>query len=253
MANKKFNGVEFYQDWDRSEGGVCMVNAKTIKRYQELKNEQPKSDRYGVFFAFDEQQFDEGRQRLIRNGYLKEGEKVCDAGSGMYGTEKEIDRFLQFYKEHEVLMAKECNPQEVYFCEWNNHECMFTNDDAALKVVIGIFGKEVAHTIKRLYPGTPTNVLAPLTTRDEHLGQYEHTLMMLGRMEFDMGGFFSEGDCRHYRPDCLWGGNIKREMEKMRELYRELPDDIKDASPLSHEEIEDYCRRLEQWAGSIRS
>lgn len=248
QAVKTANGVKYYQDWDRTEGAICMVEPRTINRYHELKSEEPKSEQYGVFFAFNEQQLTDGRNRLIRRGFLKEDEKVVSAGYGMYGTRTEIDRYLEFYKEQAEKIKDECNPQEVYFYEWNNHECMFTNDDDALQCIVDTFGKEVAHKIVRLYPGTPTNVLAPLTQRDEHLKQYEHTLMMLGRMEFDMGGFFNEGDCRYHRPDCLWGGCVKREMEKMRELYRKLPDDIKDASCLSLEEIEDYCKRLEAWA-----
>ena len=245
---KTANGVKYYQDFDRTEGAICMVEPKTINRYWEIKNEQPKSELYGVFFAFGDKQFEEGRKRLIEKGYLKEGDKVCSVGAGMYGTESEIDRYFAFYRGRAKKIKAECNPQEVYFSEWNNHECMFTNDDNALKCIVETFGKEVAHTICRVYEGTPTNVLAPLTQRDEHLGQHEHTLMMLGRMKFDMEGFFNEGDCRYQRPDCLWGSNVKREMQEMRDLYRKLPDDIKDASCLSREEIEDYCKRLEAWA-----
>ena len=249
QAVKTANGVKYYQDWDRTEGGICVVNAKTLKRYRELRSEQPKSEQYGVFFAFNKEQFEQGYKGIVARGFLKDGEKVCDAGNGIYGTESEIDRFLRFYEERVEQIAKECNPQEVYFEEWNNHECMFTNDDDAMECIINTFGKEVSHTIYRVHAGTPTNVLAPLTQRDEHLKQYEHTLMMLGRMKFDMEGFFNEGlDCRRRRPDCLWGGCVKREMKKMRELYRELPDDIKNASCMTHDEIEDYCRRLEAWA-----
>jgi len=247
---KTANGVRYYQNWDNSEGGICMIKPKTIKRYYEIKSEEPKAVHYGVFFAFGEKQFEEGRKRLIRDGYLKEGDKVCSAGAGMYGTESEINRFFKFYDERGKRIGKECDPQEVYFCEWNNHECMISmDDDEALKCVISYFGKEAAHKIVRLYPCTPTNVLAPLTQRDEHLGQHKDTLMMLSRLKFDMEGFFNEGrDCRRRRTDCLWGGCVKREMQEMRDLYRKLPDDIKDASCLSHEEIEGYCKRLEQWA-----
>jgi hypothetical protein len=246
---KTANGVRYYQDFERTEGSICMIKPKTIKRYHEIKDEQPEDEHYGVFFAFGEKQFEEGRKRLIRNGYLKEGEKVCSVGAGMYGTASEISRFFKFYDERGKRIGKECNPQEVYFYEWNNHECMITmDDDEALKCVISYFGKEAAHKIVRLYPGTPTNVLAPLTQRDEHLGQHKDILMMLSRMKFDMEGFFNEGDCRRHRQDCLWGGCVKREMDEMRDLYRKLPDDIKDASCLSREEIEDYCNRLEQWA-----
>ena len=57
MKTKKANGVEYYQNWDNSEGGICMTNAKTIKRYQELKKEHPNTEDYGMFFAFCDKQF----------------------------------------------------------------------------------------------------------------------------------------------------------------------------------------------------
>ena len=249
MANeiKTANGVEYR--FVGEYGSIRMENAKTINRYLELKSGEPDTEKYGVFFAFGIDQFEEGRKRLIAKGYLKEGEKVCSAGMGLYGTSEEIDRYLDFYKQRIKLQGQECDPQEVYFYEWNNHECMVSmDDDPALKLIIDIFGKEAAHKIKRVYPGTPTNILAPLTERDKHLGEYDHTLRMLGRMEFDLHGFFSEGDCRYQRPDCLWAGCVKGEIQKTRELYNALPDDIKDASPMTKQEIDDYARRLEQWA-----
>ena len=246
METKTATGVEY--EYTKT-GGIRMLHAKTMNRYHELKNEHPKSEDYGVFFAFSNEQFEEGRKGLIRKGYLKEGEKVCQGPYGMFGSKDEIQRYLDFYAERGKRIKEECSPQEVYFYEFNNHECMVTcDDDDALRVVIDYFGNEAAHSIHRIYAGTPTNVLAPLTERDRHLGEYEHTLQMLGRMKFDCHGFFCEGDCRHYRPDCLWGGCVKREIEKMRELYRELPDDIKDASPLTKTEIEDYAARLMAWA-----
>ena len=248
MKTKKANGVEYYQNWETSEGGICMTNAKTIKRYQELKKEHPNTEDYGMFFAFGDKQFEEGRQWLIAKGYLKEGEKVLSAGMGMYGTQEGIDRYMAFYEEREKKIAKECAPQEVYFYEWNNHECMISmDDDEAMKVVIGYFGKEAAHKIVRLYPGTPTNVLAPLTERDKHLGEYRNQLMMLSRLKFDCEGFFSEGDCRRLRPDCLWAGCVKREMDEIRKLYHQLPDDIKDESPLSSEDIKAYGEKFDAW------
>lgn len=245
---KEANGVKYYRDWERTEGGICVVGAKTLKRYHQLTSEHPDSEKYGIFFAFGTDRFEEGKAMLIRKGYIKEGDKIVSAGMGMYGTRAEIDRYLKFYDERHERIAKECNPQEVYFSEWNNHECMFTNDDEALKCIVSTFGKETAHKIVRVCPGTPTNVLAPLTTRDEHLQQYEHQLMMLGRFDFDLDGFFSEGDCRHNRPDCLWGGSIQRFMQEVRKTYDELPDDIKDASCLSKEQIEQYAKRLIKWA-----
>ena len=250
METKTAKGVEYYQNWETSEGGIVMTNAKTIKRYRELNDEQPKSEDYGVFFAFSQKQFDEGVESLKRRGFIKDASELRSAGNQMVGTESEIRRFFKFYEGRAEKIKAECNPQEVYFYEWNNHECMISmDDDGAMQCIIETFGKEVAHTIERLYPGTPINILAPLTTRDEHLRQYDSTLMMLGRLSYDCHGFFSERSCCYHRPDYLWAGNIKGQIAEMRKLYEQLPDDIKDASCMTKDEIEDYAQRMTDWAG----
>jgi len=241
------NGVQYYFGGDY--GSIFMVEPKTISRFHELHNQQPDADKYGVFFAFSKEQFKKGYDSMVRRGYIKDGDKIKEGPLGMYGTEDEIHRFYEFYEERNKKIAQECDPQEVYFYEWNNHEvCISCDDDEAMRCIIDYFGKEAAHKVERVYAGTPINVLAPLTTRDEHLKQYEHSLMMLGRLSFDCGGFFSEGDCRYHRPECLWAGNIKKQVEEMRKLYNGLPDDIKDESCMSKEKIEDYGKRFEQWA-----
>lgn len=247
MANyKTANGVRYTYS---ESGAIRMIAPKTISRYTELKEEQPKSEDYGVFFAFNEKQFEEGRQLLIARGYLKEGEKVCSTDIGMYGKREDIHRFLAFYDERSKLIAKECNPQEVYFYEWNNHECMVSyDDDEVVKIIIDYFGPEVAHKLHRLHPGTPTNVLAPLTERDRHLGEYRHTLDMLGRLAYDCYNFFNPNSCCYHRATELWGGCVKSEVDEMRKLYNQLPDDIKDASPMTKEELDGYCKDMEAWA-----
>jgi hypothetical protein len=157
MGVRKANGVSYVLT---DEGNVRMTSPKTIRRYQELKNEHPKSEDYGVFFAFSDKQFEEGRQELISKGYLKEGEKVCSFGCGVYGTRNEIHRYLSFYDERIKQIAKECDPQEVYFYECNNHESGYTwCDDEPLRLVADYFGKEAARKIKRLYSGEPIDVL----------------------------------------------------------------------------------------------
>lgn len=246
METMTANGVQ-YEHTDT--GGIRMLNAKTIDRYHELRNEQPDTDKYGVFFAFTEKDLIEGRQRLIDKGYMKEGEKVKRAGMGLYGTSEEIHRYLAFYDERAKKITEECNPQEVYFYECNNHECMLTHDDdQVVKIIAEYFGKEAAHKIVRHYGGTPTNILVPLTERDEHLQQHQHTMMMLERLAFDCHGFFNEHDCRYHRPDCLWAGCVKGQMSELRKLYHQLPDDIKDESPISREAIENYGVWFEAWA-----
>lgn len=44
-----------------------------------------------------------------------------------------------------------CDPQEVYYHEYNNHECCYScvGDAEAIGVVIDIWGKDVARGLKR--------------------------------------------------------------------------------------------------------
>lgn len=248
METMTVNGVTYYQDWEKSEGGIYMVKPKTINRYMKIKGEHPREEAYGVFFAFSKEQFQEGYKSLVRRGYVKDGEKITSGAMGIYGTADEIVRFFDFYNERNKRIAKECDPQEVYFYEWNNHECMFGDDDDVVKLIADYFGKEAAHKIHRVGRGTATNILVPLTERDEHLQQYDHELRMLSRLEFDCEGFFNKNDCRYHRIDSLWGRCVSRQIEEMHNLYNKLPDDIKDESCMSKEEIEDYARRLNEWA-----
>lgn len=141
--------LQFYQDWEKSEGGIWMVNAKTIDRYIELKNDQPKGE--GVFFAFNKKQFDEGVDELIKKGQFQPGGKLLSAGGGMYGTKEGLDKFFEYYEEREEIIKKECDPQEVYFYEYNNHECMINwyGDKEAIEIVSDYWGKDVAKSIVR--------------------------------------------------------------------------------------------------------
>lgn len=143
--------LQYYQDWEKSEGGIWMNNAKTIDRYIELKNEHPDSKKYGVFFAFSNKQFAEGRKELIELGHLKEDETLYKAPSGMFGTGPGITKFLNFYKEREKMIVAECDPQEVYFYEYNNHESMisYDGDKSAIELIADYWGKDVSKSIVR--------------------------------------------------------------------------------------------------------
>ena len=148
---KTKNGLlEIYRDWD-CDGAIYMKNPKTIHRYKALIDKHPDSDEYGIFWAFSNKQFDEGLEKMKNRGLTKDGEKIYSIGAGGYGVKKElIDAFFNFYEERDRQIAKECDPQEVYLYEYNNHECMIAweGDEAAYKIVAKIFGNE-AEKIKR--------------------------------------------------------------------------------------------------------
>ena len=144
-------GLQYSRDWDNYEGGVVMHNAKTIGRYKQLMDEKHHIDcyRYDCFFAFSNQQFAEGLKKIRP---LKEGEKLVSVGAGMYGTRDGVDRFFAAYDEVDRRVKDECDPQEVYFYEYNNHESMLSwdGDTEPMKIITRIWGEEAASQIVRL-------------------------------------------------------------------------------------------------------
>ncbi len=152
----KVGNLIYCYDWDR-EGAIYMRNAKTVERYQELTEKHPNSEDYGIFWAFSNKQFDEGYKLLVKRGFIKDGEKVkrVSAISGMFGAStKHIESFFAFYADKDKLIAAECDPQEVYFYECNNHEYMYDWDGDAepLHIIYRIWGREIAEKIHRVRP-----------------------------------------------------------------------------------------------------
>lgn len=144
--------LHYYRDWDNSDGFIVMKDAKTIKRYKEISNLHPDADESGVFFAFDEKQFNEGYKRLVENGKIKDGGKIkYDPELNLHGTDESIGKYLSFYRDCGKHIAKECDPQEVYFYEYNSHECMYSwsGDTEAMRLIIEYWGVDVAKTITR--------------------------------------------------------------------------------------------------------
>lgn len=150
MDREYFNigNLQCYKDWD-CEGSIAMVNSKTIDRYNEIKNEQFDFEKHGAFFAFSQEQFDEQKKALIKKGYLKESDKLYRGKLGMIGPKEAMIAFEKFADEQAAKIAKECDPQEVYIYEWNNHECMFGNEESAYYLIAAYFGDERASKIKR--------------------------------------------------------------------------------------------------------
>lgn len=145
------SGLQYSRDFSEYDGCVVMHNAKTIDRYKELQKEKENIDcfSYDCFFAFSNQQFADGLKKIRP---LKEGEKLVSVGAGMYGTRDGVDKFFAAYDEFDAKIKKECDPQEVYFYEYNNHESMISweGDAEPLKIIRRIWGKEIASKITRI-------------------------------------------------------------------------------------------------------
>lgn len=144
------NGLQYSRNWEY-DGCVVMHNAKTIKRYRELKEQQYNIDCYSCdcFFAFNNQQFEEGKAKIRP---LKDGEKLINVGAGLFGTRGGIDRYFAKHEDIDKMIKQECDPQEVYFYEYNNHESMISweGDSGPFKIIERLFGEEVASKIIRL-------------------------------------------------------------------------------------------------------
>jgi hypothetical protein len=111
--------------------------------YQDIKNQQPILR--DCFFAFSTQQFEEGITK-----HNLEGQKIYRGMSGLYGTESGIKELLNFYSDVNDRIAKECNPQEVYDYEFDNHECSITCDDTdAMMIIVSTFTEEQVKNVKR--------------------------------------------------------------------------------------------------------
>lgn len=142
--------LNYYRDWDNYDGCIVMQNARTIKRYRELRDEQSKVNvhRYDVFFAFSNSQFEEGLKKIRP---LKDGEKLVRIGGGGFGTKDGAERLFKFYEEIDAKIKAECDPQEVYFYEYNNNESMisYDGDTEAIKIVVGLWDEDVARNLIR--------------------------------------------------------------------------------------------------------
>ena len=142
--------VKITPDWD-SDGFLIITNASTLKRYKELEDRKQsiRLKNFDMFCAFTDEQFNLGLNS-IRS--LNDGEKICSLGAGVFGTKDGIDRFFKTQRIIDGIIAEECNPQEVYYYEYNNYEsCInFDGDLDAIRKVASIWGLEVARTIHRL-------------------------------------------------------------------------------------------------------
>lgn len=132
-------------------GTLKIEGAKTLGTYHRLfyENHPPME---GCFFAFNDKQFEEGYEQIKH--LLGENEKIVSVGngSGLYGKREYIDRFFDFYNDKNKLIREQCDPQEVYYYEWNDHEVCYSHDDEdVIKIIIDIWGADVAKTIKRRY------------------------------------------------------------------------------------------------------
>lgn len=135
--------VQVRQDWN-NDGFLRITGAETLQRYSELCQQQNNIpiDKYGVFFAFDQGQFDNGYKGLVKKGFIKEGEKIKSFGQGCFGILDGMKRWMKECRDIDDQIRAECDPYEVYLYEYNNFECCidWDGDTRAVEKVISLFG-----------------------------------------------------------------------------------------------------------------
>ena len=102
---------------------------ENIMTYQEYREIQPVMN--NCFFAFNQEQFTAGIRKHCLNGL-----KIYNAGLGLYGTKSGIEDFYKQYDDIDKQIKENCNPQDVYDYEYNNHECSYTNDDSQVLMLL---------------------------------------------------------------------------------------------------------------------
>lgn len=135
--------VQVQQDWDY-DGFLRITGAETLARYSELCEKQRTIpvDKYGIFFAFSNEQFEQGYKGLVQRGLISDGDKICRFGGGAYGTRGGMRRWKEESDAIDKQIADECDPYEVYLYEYNNFECCidWDGDQRAVEAVLRLFG-----------------------------------------------------------------------------------------------------------------
>jgi len=118
----------------------------STEAYNGIYDAHPDSSAHRVFFAFSNEQIEEGMKKC---GY-KDTSEIVHAGQGMYGSRENLRAFLAEYDNRAERVKNECDPQKVYEYEFGNHECGYTGtDEEAIKLVVDIFGKDRAKQVVR--------------------------------------------------------------------------------------------------------
>lgn len=140
------NQLSVTQDWER-DGVLIIEGASTIERYIELEMKQYNYSNPEIFIAFTKEDLeDKAEQRGL------DLQEVFHFRYGICGTEKGYKQYLDDMKAIRKSIAAECNPQEVYYYEWNNHECHINleGDLEPANIIRRIWGKETLAKINRI-------------------------------------------------------------------------------------------------------
>lgn len=108
------------------------LRAYNMETYQELKNRQQKEHNgfTGIFFAFDNKQFEEGMSRIGLG--MDDLKQIVSIGYGGYMREDRFEDYMAMINRHKA--EKTARKKEESFLieslvyELKNHEYCYTND-----------------------------------------------------------------------------------------------------------------------------
>lgn len=204
----KNDQLKHNRDWN-CDGAIQMENVMTLKRYHEIKEETYNVNlaNYDCFFAFNREQLEEGLKRI---GKTKD--QIYKYGNGLFGTHDGFTRYMNYLERADERIKNECDPQEVYFYEFNNHECMiaYEGDTAAIELVMNIFGDEIAQTLTR------------------YNKKYSYEQLMLRKTEVNITGLWF--DTKDAVPPYMWFSDTDGKAychynNALRPVYNALDDD----------------------------
>lgn len=118
--------------------------------YKQIKDKHQKAygdimDKAGLFWAFGNDQFEEGLDKLKESKQLLKGEKLTRFPGGGFVPSKNFDNMLKEMKQADKLEKKELKEARelktsAILYELKNHECFYTgNIDEVIDIFKGIY------------------------------------------------------------------------------------------------------------------
>lgn len=123
--------------------------------YQDLQRDRVGDlmHRCGVFWAFSNKQFDEGKTPL------EEGDSYVSIGAGGYLPKSKLQEFkdgMDTMSDWTKEAAQQLDAEEVILHELSNYECFYTGDiEPAMEVLEGMgYSRNQVTKVYRAYAGT---------------------------------------------------------------------------------------------------
>lgn len=99
LEEKVYTAVLLWGEPDEVEQVKNERQAATVAKATKTTKKQDIIDRHNGFFAFNNEQFTEGYNKLKIEGVIDEGEKVVHVGFGLYIPKSKVESFLTEYKK----------------------------------------------------------------------------------------------------------------------------------------------------------